>query len=633
MDILIPIGGLGTRFKKNGYLKPKALINVFGKSIINYLIDSLNTNLIDNIIIPYNKEYSKFRFEDKLKKDYPEINFIFIKLEKNTDGAAETINIALKKILYEDKPILCLDSDNFYTIDIVKIWNGENKIITFEDVNDKPIYSYIKINEKNVIDILEKQKISNYACCGAYGFSSRLQLLKYTQMVIDNDIKEKNEFYTSVVIKEMINNKIDFIYSVVNKNDWICLGTPIQVMHFYNKYSFDQSIIKRNNQRICFDLDNTLVTFPKIDKDYTSVEPIEENINLLRNLKNMGHTIIIYTARRMKTHKGNVGKIIQDVGKITVDTLEKFKIPYDELYFGKPNANFYIDDLAVNCFDDIEKEIGYHNNKIVPREFNSIESKTISIIEKKSSDLSGEIYYYNNIPHDIKDLFPILFDYSKNNTSYKVEKINGVTATNLYTSEILTNKNLKNIMDSIERIHNTKVKNTSGKQNINIYDNYVKKLKSRYEKYDYTKFENSEIIYQTLIQDLEKYENSKKGKKTIIHGDPVMTNIIIDYNSNIKFIDMRGKIGNKLTIYGDYMYDWAKLYQSLIGYDKILMNKNIKSTYEKEMIQYFENYFTKKFGENKLKDLKLITKSLLFTLIPLHNNDKCYSYYKLINNI
>ena len=42
------------------------------------------------------------------------------------------------------------------------------------------------------------------------------------------------------------------------------------------------------------------------------------------------HIIIIYTARRMKTHKGNVGKITADIGKITFDTLEKFNIPYDD---------------------------------------------------------------------------------------------------------------------------------------------------------------------------------------------------------------------------------------------------------------------------------------------------------------
>ena len=38
---------------------------------------------------------------------------------------------------------------------------------------------------------------------------------------------------------------------------------------------------------VVFDLDNTLVTFPKIKGDYTSVEPIVKNIKLLRYLKNI----------------------------------------------------------------------------------------------------------------------------------------------------------------------------------------------------------------------------------------------------------------------------------------------------------------------------------------------------------
>ena len=61
----------------------------------------------------------------------------------------------------------------------------------------------------------------------------------------------------------------------------------------------------------------------------------------------------------MKTHNGNVGKIISDVGKITIDTLEKFEIPYDELYFGKPYAHAYIDDLAVESLMILKKYLEY----------------------------------------------------------------------------------------------------------------------------------------------------------------------------------------------------------------------------------------------------------------------------------
>ena len=44
MIIIIPIGGIGQRFKENGYKKPKALINIYGKPIISYLLDNLNVD-------------------------------------------------------------------------------------------------------------------------------------------------------------------------------------------------------------------------------------------------------------------------------------------------------------------------------------------------------------------------------------------------------------------------------------------------------------------------------------------------------------------------------------------------------------------------------------------------------------
>ena len=50
----------------------------------------------------------------------------------------------------------------------------------------------------------------------------------------------------------------------------------------------------------------------------------------------------------MKTHQSNQGKINKDIGKITLDWLDKYKIEYDEIYFGKPWANIYIDDNGFN---------------------------------------------------------------------------------------------------------------------------------------------------------------------------------------------------------------------------------------------------------------------------------------------
>ena len=88
-----------------------------------------------------------------------------------------------------------------------------------------------------------------------------------------------------------------------------------------------------------------------------------------------------------------------------------------------------------------------------------------------------------------------------------------------------------------------------------------------------------------------------------------MSNIIINQYGKIKFIDMRGKLDDQNTIYGDWLYDWAKLYQSLIGYDKILQNKQVSTVYETRMKKYFETFFVKMFSKKDFDNLKMITKT------------------------
>ena len=111
-----------------------------GKPILYYLLDNLELSTINFIYIPYNKEYYNYRLDHILINQYPNINFKFLCLEENTQGAAQTINIALKQLNIIDEPILCLDGDNFYSINIVSLWDSKNKVITFKDDNNKIIY-------------------------------------------------------------------------------------------------------------------------------------------------------------------------------------------------------------------------------------------------------------------------------------------------------------------------------------------------------------------------------------------------------------------------------------------------------------------------------------------------------------
>ena len=110
--------------------------------------------------------------------------------------------------------------------------------------------------------------------------------------------------------------------------------------------------------RICVDLDGVICNLRTAGQSYSDVMPRAGAIEKLMALKQAGHEIIIYTARHSKTCGGNVGKIIAKQGLVTLAWLERHQIEYDEIHFGKPHADVYIDDNALRfgSWDEIASD-------------------------------------------------------------------------------------------------------------------------------------------------------------------------------------------------------------------------------------------------------------------------------------
>lgn len=98
--------------------------------------------------------------------------------------------------------------------------------------------------------------------------------------------------------------------------------------------------------RIVIDLDGTICPIKQKEDSYASLVPLPGAKERIQELRKSGHYIIIQTARNMATCDSNMGKVMKNVGKITLEWLEKYDIEYDEIFFGKPNAEIYIDDRA-----------------------------------------------------------------------------------------------------------------------------------------------------------------------------------------------------------------------------------------------------------------------------------------------
>ncbi|MCU0421850.1 MAG: HAD family hydrolase [Bacteroidia bacterium] len=99
--------------------------------------------------------------------------------------------------------------------------------------------------------------------------------------------------------------------------------------------------------RIVIDLDGTICNLKQPGESYADVQIKAGAADFIKRLRKNGHYIIIQTARNMATCESNLGKVIKNVGKVTLEWLEKNEVEYDEIYFGKPNAHLYIDDRAL----------------------------------------------------------------------------------------------------------------------------------------------------------------------------------------------------------------------------------------------------------------------------------------------
>lgn len=104
--------------------------------------------------------------------------------------------------------------------------------------------------------------------------------------------------------------------------------------------------------RIVCDLDNTLCT----GKPYETATPLPGAREFLQKCKDLGHTIIIYTARGMGSSAGNSGTALAKIGLLTLNQLSQWGFLYDEIYFGKPAGDIYIDDKSITNFNLLNLE-------------------------------------------------------------------------------------------------------------------------------------------------------------------------------------------------------------------------------------------------------------------------------------
>jgi dTDP-glucose pyrophosphorylase len=295
INIVIPMAGNGKRFLDAGYQKPKFLIDIFDKPMIENVINSIGLDG-NYIYIVQEEHYNMYDLETILNSITP--NCKILKHDGVTDGAARTTLIA-EKLIDNDNPLIIINSDQIIEWDLQSFKNFINEeidgaIVTFKGSGNK--WSYVKVNGDGLIDeVAEKKEISDDATAGIYYWSKGSDYVQSAKQMIEKDIRVNNEFYVAPVYNEAIlNGKKIKSFSLIKM--W-GVGTPEDL----NVYLSKQKEYYINKPKTIFcDIDGTIIKHVHSFSHVNTTDPIllDGVVQKFNEWDSKGYKIILTTARK-----------------------------------------------------------------------------------------------------------------------------------------------------------------------------------------------------------------------------------------------------------------------------------------------------------------------------------------------
>ena len=238
MNIIFPMGGLGSRLRNYGNKKPKPLVEVLGKTILEWSIKTIGIE--GNIIFCCKTEHiEQFDLEKKLKEIIPNCKIVSINYQ--TEGAVQTI-LEAENMINTNEELLISDIDHFLIWDttlfkkIIDEKKPDSCVMVFPEPQFSKKMSYVKVNKNGyVTESAEKIPISNIGTAGIHYFKKGSDFVYYGKKMIKENIKFNNEYYVTPIYNLLVQeNKKIITFPIIKM--W-ALGNPDELELFIKEYS------------------------------------------------------------------------------------------------------------------------------------------------------------------------------------------------------------------------------------------------------------------------------------------------------------------------------------------------------------------------------------------------------------
>jgi dTDP-glucose pyrophosphorylase/mannose-6-phosphate isomerase-like protein (cupin superfamily) len=287
LQVIIPMAGIGSRFKDYGFKTNKYLLPI--NIEMNYMIEKAITSL--NILIPciyyfiINEENG---VDEPLRNILDEIckkynySYHINSVTKLTEGPASTV-YSIIDLLDKNEPLLVSNSDQVldwnFNVFYNKSINYDGCVLTYkpnylltEGTTDK--HSFIHLNENGEIDeCREKIVLSNHALVGVHYFKNiKIFIKAYEYMVLNNIRAPNGEFYLSLVYQSMLENnyKIGY-YKLEETESFYPVGEPNDYFQYlYQQGGYIHDIKKIDENKVIYKDEHFMVEYFLLNEDNTN---------------------------------------------------------------------------------------------------------------------------------------------------------------------------------------------------------------------------------------------------------------------------------------------------------------------------------------------------------------------------
>jgi glucose-1-phosphate thymidylyltransferase len=225
IKVVIPMAGLGTRLRPHTWSKPKQLISVAGKAVLDHVLDTLSTlHDPENIELINIVGYLGDQIEAYIRERYPRLKSYFV-VQDDPHGQSHAIYLARE---YLSGPMMLVFADTLIDSDLSFLAEETAEAVVWvKPVPDPRRFGVAEVGENGwVTRLIEKPQSmeNNLAVVGFYYFESAEELLSAIVEQMDRNIKFKGEFFIVDAINIMLERGLKLRTQKVDV--WMDAGTP-----------------------------------------------------------------------------------------------------------------------------------------------------------------------------------------------------------------------------------------------------------------------------------------------------------------------------------------------------------------------------------------------------------------------